>query len=470
MAERLPPRARHQFVPLDRPAAWRSFLDHWRPQLALLVESELWPNLILESRRHGVPLALVNARMSARSERRWRRLPAGAAELLAGFELCLAQSAADAERFAALGARRVATPGNLKACAAAACRHRRRRSPRSPPRSASGRSWLAASTHPGEDAALLAAHRALARRLPAVLTIIAPRHPERGAALAAWLAQEGIAFARRSQGEMPGPQHAVYLADTLGELGLFYRLARVAFVGKSLVPEGGQNPLEPARLGCPVLFGPHMANFADLAAGLLRAGAARQVADGAALAAAVAEIIAESCPPQRDGRARHGRGAERGRRARGDARRAGAAARAHPRAGRCGRLSSGRRTGRCARLLDPLGRLYGLAGRARRLLHHAAAAPVPAICVGNLTVGGAGKTPVALALAARLLAAGERPHLVTARLWRPRARARCASTPHATTACWSATRRCCWRRSRRPGWPATGWPAPAPRPPPAPAS
>jgi len=137
-----------------------------------------------------------------------------------------------------------------------------------------------------------------------VLTIMAPRHPERGAALAAWLAREGTAFARRSQGEKPGPQHAVYLADTLGELGLFYRLARVAFVGKSLVPEGGQNPLEPARLGCPVLFGPHMANFADLAAALLRAGAARQVADGAALAAAVAEIVAS--PAVRSAMAKRG--------------------------------------------------------------------------------------------------------------------------------------------------------------------
>ncbi len=292
MAERLPPRARHQFVPLDRPAAWRSFLAHWRPQLALLVESELWPNLLLESRRHGVPLALVNARMSARSERRWRRLPAAAAELLAGFELCLAQSAADGQRFAALGARDVRTPGNLKAAA--------------PPLPAPPEAlaelvaalgerpvWLAASTHPGEDPALLAAHRALVRRLPALLTIIAPRHPERGEALASWLTREGVAFARRSQREKPEPRHAVYLADTLGELGLFYRLAQVAFVGKSLVPEGGQNPLEPARLGCPVLFGPHMTNFAELAADLLRAGAARRVEDGAALAAAVSEVIAE---------------------------------------------------------------------------------------------------------------------------------------------------------------------------------
>jgi 3-deoxy-D-manno-octulosonic-acid transferase len=290
MADRLPARARHQFAPVDRPAAWRSFLDHWRPQLALLVESELWPNLILESRRRGVAMALINGRMSARSQRRWARLPGVAADLLGGFELCLAQSAADRERLSALGARQVRAIGNLKASA--------------PPLPAAGAAltelvtaiggrpiWLAASTHPGEDRALLEVHRQLSARLPALLTIIVPRHPERGAALAAWLAGQGVAVARRSRREAPGPDCAVYLADTLGELGLFYRLAQVAFVGKSLVPEGGQNPLEAARLGCPVLFGPHMDNFEELAGSLLRAGGAQQVANARELAAAVALLL-----------------------------------------------------------------------------------------------------------------------------------------------------------------------------------
>ena len=290
MAERLPERSRHQFAPVDRPAAWRSFLDHWRPQLALLVESELWPNLILESRQRGVAMALINGRMSARSQRRWARLPGVAAELLGGFELCLAQSDADRDRLSALGAGPVRAIGNLKASA--------------PPLPAQGAAltelvaalggrplWLAASTHPGEDRALLEVHRELRARLPALLTIIVPRHPERGAALAVWLAGKGIAVARRSAREMPGPDCAVYLADTLGELGLFYRLAPVAFVGKSLVPEGGQNPLEAARLGCPVLFGPHMDNFEELAGSLLRAGGAQQVANARELAAAVALLL-----------------------------------------------------------------------------------------------------------------------------------------------------------------------------------
>jgi 3-deoxy-D-manno-octulosonic-acid transferase len=291
MAERLPARARHQFVPVDRADAWRRFLEHWRPDLLLLVESELWPNLILESRRQSVPMALINARISARSAERWRHLPGAAAELLRGFELCLAQSAQDRDRLQALGAGPIQAIGNLKAAAPPLP---------VPPAALAELSdalgarplWLAASTHPGEDALLLEAHRRLASRLPGLLTILAPRHPERGAALAAWLRSAGVSVARRALRQLPGADCALYLADTLGELGLFYRLAPVAFIGKSLAaPGGGQNPLEPARLGCPVLFGPHMANFAEPASRLLQAGGARQVGDAGELAATVAALL-----------------------------------------------------------------------------------------------------------------------------------------------------------------------------------
>ena len=291
IAERLPARARHQFAPVDRAEAWRRFLEHWRPAILLLVESELWPNLIVESRRRGVAMALINARMSARSSRRWRHLPRAAADLLRGFELCLAQSVADRDRLRALGAGPVEAIGNLKAAAPPLP---------APPASLAelgnalgGRPlWLAASTHPSEDAPLLEAHRRLAAGRPDLLTVLAPRHPERGAALAGWLQSRGIGVVRRTLGELPGAGCAVYLADTLGELGLLYRLAPVAFIGKSLVPPGGgQNPLEAARLGCPVLFGPHMANFAEPGGRLLRAGGARQVADARELAAAVAELL-----------------------------------------------------------------------------------------------------------------------------------------------------------------------------------
>ncbi len=307
MAERLPARARHQFAPVDRPDAWRRFLDHWRPDLLLLVESELWPNLILESRRQGVAMALINARMSARSAGRWRCLPGAAADLLRGFELCLAQSTADRDRLQALGAASVRATGNLKGDA-----------PPLPARAAALAElgdalgtrpvWLAASTHPSEDALLLDAHRRLAARRPGLLTILAPRHPERGAALAGWLQSQGVAVARRGLGELPATGCAVYLADTLGELGLLYRLAPVAFIGKSLTaPGGGQNPLEAARLGCPVLFGPHVANFAEPAARLVEAGGARQVGDARELAAAVAELLGQ--PAARAAMARRARAA-----------------------------------------------------------------------------------------------------------------------------------------------------------------
>jgi 3-deoxy-D-manno-octulosonic-acid transferase len=268
----------HRFAPLDVPAWGGRFLDSWRPDAAAFVESELWPNLIGAARRRGVPLALVNARMSARSTRRWRWLAPGLArELLGAFALVLAQSEADAARLVALGAPAPRCLGNLKVAAAPL--------PVDPAALARLRDavgtrpvLVAASTHPGEESIVAAAHRRLAAEgaLPDLLTVLVPRHPERGAALAAELAASApdLPVARRSLGEPPGPGTALYLADTLGELGLFYRLGGVAFVGGSLVRHGGQNPLEPARLGCPVLLGPHTWNFEEPVGRLLAAGAA----------------------------------------------------------------------------------------------------------------------------------------------------------------------------------------------------
>jgi 3-deoxy-D-manno-octulosonic-acid transferase len=288
----LPARARHQFAPVDRPRAWRSFLAHWRPDLGLLVESELWPNLILEARARGVPLALINARMSARSYRRWAQLPASAAGLLGGFALCLAQSHEDRARLAALGAGHALTAGNLKYAA-----------PPLPadPEALAGLAaaigdrpvWLAASIHPGEEASILETHRRLAERLPDLLTVIAPRDPARGHRLADSIRDRDLRLAQRSRSEPLNCACAIYLADTLGELGLFYRLAWVALVGGSLVPHGGQNPLEAARLGCPILLGPHTANFAEISTRLLQAGAARPVEDGVALASALATLLTD---------------------------------------------------------------------------------------------------------------------------------------------------------------------------------
>jgi 3-deoxy-D-manno-octulosonic-acid transferase len=303
VGKQLPARARHQFAPVDRPQAWRSFLAHWRPDLGLLVESELWPNLIFEARARGVALALINARISARSYRRWARLPASAAGLLGGFALCLAQSDGDRARLAALGARHAVTTANLKYAAPPL--------PADPDELAGlaaavgdRPAWLAASTHPGEEALILEVHRRLANRLPDLLTVIAPRDPARGDRLADAVRVQGFRVAQRSRAETLHAESAIYLADTLGELGIFYRLARVALVGGSLVPHGGQNPLEAARLGCPILLGPHTANFAEIGARLLQAGAARRVEDGAALDSALAALLTDR--PARLGMAARG--------------------------------------------------------------------------------------------------------------------------------------------------------------------
>ncbi len=283
LASRLGPRARvlHRFVPLDVPAWVRRFLDHWHPDAAVFVESELWPNLLDACRRRGIPTMLVNARLSARSFARWSRLPGFARHVLGGFALIQAQSEADAGRLRRLGAAAVTAPGNLKFAApplpvdAVALADLRGHLANRPV-------WLAASTHPGEEALIFGVHRTLAATHPGLLTIVAPRHPERGARLATEAAD--LPLARRGAGEGP-PAAGIWLADTLGELGLWYRLAPIVFVGRSLLPPGGgQNPLEPARLGCAIAVGPHTGNFLDAVRGLEDGGALQRVADAAALA------------------------------------------------------------------------------------------------------------------------------------------------------------------------------------------
>lgn len=290
MAERLPGRAVHQYVPVDTPGAVRRFLDHWRPALAIWTESEFWPNLIAGAQARGVACVLINGRMSETSFTRWKRMRGLIAPLLAGFSPCLAQNEREAERLRALGANDARAVGNLKSAA--------------PPlpadltdlavlsgATATRRVWLAASTHPGEEVIAAQVHRALAAAHPALLTIIAPRHPERGAAVAHEMRSAGLSVARRSAEESLDTDVDVYVVDTLGELGLFYRIADVVFVGGSLVPHGGQNPLEPARLGCALLFGPHMTNFADFVEAFAGADAATMVTDGRSLAAAVGALL-----------------------------------------------------------------------------------------------------------------------------------------------------------------------------------
>jgi len=290
LSDRLPGfagRVLHRFVPLDVPVWGARFLDHWRPDAAAFVESELWPNLLAGCRARGIPAMLVNARMSARSQRGWRRAPGLAREILGSFDRVHPQSQADADRLQELGARGIEAAGNLKLAAAPLPADADQLARL---QAAIGQRpvWLAASTHPGEEAVAAAIHRRLVQAHPDLLTIVAPRHPQRGAALAIELGAP-----RRGAGEGPPPGAGIWIADTMGELGLLYRLAPVVFVGRSLVGQGGQNPLEPARLGCAVAVGPHTANFADTVARLIQAQALTIVADEAALAAWVGTMLTD---------------------------------------------------------------------------------------------------------------------------------------------------------------------------------
>ena len=256
------------------------------------MESELWPTLLTETARRGIRAVLLNGRMSERSFRRWRRFPGAARQLVHPFDLVMAQSADDGERFRRLGAARVETPGNLKMAAAPL--------PADPAalaaveRTVGGRQvWLAASTHPGEEEAVAGAHRAVRRQVGNALLILVPRHPKRGPAIAEDLRRAGHAIGVRSAGDVPARETEIYIADTLGELGLFYRAAPVAFVGGSLTPHGGQNLFEPAQLDCAILHGPHIGNFAGIGEALQTAGASETVASADALAHAVCRLLAD---------------------------------------------------------------------------------------------------------------------------------------------------------------------------------
>lgn len=289
MAKRLPASVLHQFVPVDAPGAVGRFLKHWKPCVAIFVESELWPNLLLKARKAGCRLALLGARVSDDSARGWSRAPKTARALLGAFDLILAQDAPSWTRLKALGGKvtgeldlkQAAAPlphddAELLALQAELC----------------GRPVIvAASTHPGEDEQIVRAVNALPHPRP--LLVIAPRHPARGRDIAEALRAQGLKLSRRSVGERILGDTEIYLADTLGELGLFFRLAKVVVMGGGFGDGvGGHNPLEPARLGLPVVTGPDVANFRETYAGLLHAHAALMTPHQAALNAALADLLA----------------------------------------------------------------------------------------------------------------------------------------------------------------------------------
>lgn len=293
VAKRFPPDIIHQYLPFDTPRYVTRFLDHWQPSLALFIESDLWPNMILAGKARRLPMVLINGRMSPRSFPRWRRFPESIGELLGSFELCLAQSEADGERFAALGGRNVSVTGNLKLDVAA------------PPAdegrllavavATRGRPVIvAASTHPGEEEVVLDAHHALRNFFPSLLTVIVPRHAARGAAVAAIAEASGARVALRSRDELPSESTDIYVADTMGELGLFYRLSPVVLMGGSFVAHGGQNPIEAIKLGAGVVHGPHTFNFSDVYEALDRAGGARMAADMDTLVRQLGQLLSNA--------------------------------------------------------------------------------------------------------------------------------------------------------------------------------
>ena len=288
--ERLPEDVLHQFIPLDAPRFVGRFLNHWRPDFGLFVEQDLWPNLIVAAARRRIPLVLINARMSEQSFKGWRSLRRTAKALLGHFDLCLAQSALDAERFSELGMKAVEVTGNLKLDVPA------------PPadeaqlagmqRAIAERQVLvAASTHPGEEDAIIEAHRRARKSRPRLLTIIAPRHPERGPDVLDRALAAGSRGMLRSRGLMPDVRTDIYVADTIGELGLFYRVAHVVFMGGSIAEHGGQNPIEAAKLGKPVLHGPNVWNFADIYAALDAARGAEEVENIGHLAMRIGDLM-----------------------------------------------------------------------------------------------------------------------------------------------------------------------------------
>jgi 3-deoxy-D-manno-octulosonic-acid transferase len=291
-ARRLPVGALHQFIPLDMPSFIARFLDHWQPDLALFVESDLWPNIILGASAREIPMVLVNGRISARSYARWRRFPRTIAALLRRFDLCMVRSRDDEERFGALGARRIRITGNLKFDVPALPVDAGKLAALAD--ATAGRTvMVAASTHPGEESVIADAHRRLKAAHPGLVTIIAPRHPQRGADVGDIVTAAHLKPSLRSRGDLPADDTDVYVFDTLGELGLIYRLAPIVFMGGSLVPHGGQNPIEAIKFGAAILHGPHVSNFADIYAELGRDGGAAQVGDAAAMAALVGAWIGD---------------------------------------------------------------------------------------------------------------------------------------------------------------------------------
>ncbi|MFS0825729.1 lipid IV(A) 3-deoxy-D-manno-octulosonic acid transferase [Pseudomonas phoenicis] len=299
------PRVQHCYLPYDLPWAVRGFLDRVRPRLGIIMETELWPNLIHQCAKRGIPVALANARLSERSARGYARFAKLTRPMLGEMSLIAVQTDTEAQRFRDLGARPecVRVTGSIKFDLKIDEQLLPRARAQRAQWGASQRPvWIAASTHEGEDASILEAHRRVLRTHGDALLILVPRHPERFDAVAAQC-REGFVSVRRSSGEPVLAQTQVLVGDSMGELLFLYALADIAFVGGSLIARGGHNPLEPAALRLPVLMGPHVFNFLEIGAMLREAGALQQVEDAQGLAQVVLRLIESPQEARRMGEA-----------------------------------------------------------------------------------------------------------------------------------------------------------------------
>lgn len=292
MEKRLPDRAMHQFFPLDHPSWCAQFLDHWKPDAVLWMESELWPNMLQAIKRRDVPAVLINARLSERSFQRWSKVRGTIGTLLHSFNTILAQTPHDAGRFESLGHSQVQITGNIKYSAAPLPYDE---SELSNLQDATGDRpiWVYASTHDGEEALARDAHKNMRDTYPDLLTILVPRHPERRDEIAKTISGHGLQSAFRSTGAAIARDTDIYVADTLGELGLFYKLSPIAVIGRSFSHDGGggHNPIEAAQMGCAVLSGPHIQYQTELFDKMSEYQAVRIVQDKDSLAPALLELL-----------------------------------------------------------------------------------------------------------------------------------------------------------------------------------
>ncbi len=294
LEDRLPDRAYHQFTPLDFPNWIKNFLAHWQPSAVVWVESEFWPNSLFQIKQQNIPLILLNGRVSDRSFSRWKKLPFFIKGMLNLFDICLAQSQNDQQRLIALGAKHAVNHGNIKLGAPALpvsdqALEKFKQSITNRPL------WLLSSSHDGEESIAGDIHKSLSPNHPNILSLIVPRHPDRGPNIAEHLRAHGFNVQLRSQAALPGPQTEIYIADTVGELGLFYRLGAIVVMGKSFIaPGGGQNPYEAAKLGNAIIMGPYMENFTEITHTMLAGGAALQVRNAEELGDEINSLLGDS--------------------------------------------------------------------------------------------------------------------------------------------------------------------------------